>query len=327
MERPNPLYSTAIQNHILSKYIPQTRKKSLILSARQKQLLKWSRTSSPSFKKVTGQDVDMDANKSTLAQKLEIIPSDNISQTDWARIKQQALGRLDLSCPICQEGFSNSTQIILNCSHIFHAICFTSFERLSAQKQCPVCRKSDYKRLKTKDASEICKTRAAIIIQKHWRGYHQRLKFWKDHELINPLSKHKQLYREMHKSGKEMQRKLKNEADILSKVFEKLDEEYLRLTSDISNMLLESRISPRLKSKDDIYWDRILVKVLRRGTENCAICLQIVKLPNNNKSSVGTTILSCSHCLHKNCYISYKSFFSNPSCPVCRADEFKAMHY
>ena len=72
----NPLYAAALQDHITTKYSLTTKKRSSGLSSRQKQLLKWSKSTKSAPKKENAiksqafTEKYLDSIPSTLAQRL-----------------------------------------------------------------------------------------------------------------------------------------------------------------------------------------------------------------------------------------------------------------
>jgi hypothetical protein len=79
----------------------------------------------------------------TLAQHLGLIPRPPalLTQQEWADVHLKARARQHSTseCPICQEGYSaNAPQVLLSCSHVFHASCLASFERYARVRCCPL---------------------------------------------------------------------------------------------------------------------------------------------------------------------------------------------
>lgn len=64
----------------------------------------------------------------------------------WKKCMQKAINRCDVDCSICFQNLDNGKPLyVLNCTHLFHATCLTSFEMYSgdhnnSDHQCPMCR-------------------------------------------------------------------------------------------------------------------------------------------------------------------------------------------
>lgn len=67
-------------------------------------------------------------------------------------------------------------QVLLSCSHTFHAACLASFERFSRQtagathRSCPLCRCASYEKKRIEDAAVLWRHACATRIQAAWRG-------------------------------------------------------------------------------------------------------------------------------------------------------------
>lgn len=80
----------------------------------------------------------------SLAQQLGLIPAPapKLTQSEWSAVRDRARARGETAepCPICQEEFKDSEQVLLSCSHVFHKTCLRNFEKFSGTKVCPICR-------------------------------------------------------------------------------------------------------------------------------------------------------------------------------------------
>ena len=115
----------------------------------------------------------------TLAQQLNIVPRPvrhQPSEVDWLAIAEASQRRGDNQqpCPICCEPFGLDEQVLLSCSHTLHAACLSSLERFTQQRVCPCCRQRDYDKRVIVSAIEARRSRAAVAIQRVWRGYSAR---------------------------------------------------------------------------------------------------------------------------------------------------------
>lgn len=92
----------------------------------------------------------------TLAQLrgLAPLPPKKLTEEEWVGVETSALIRGDVTghCSICMENLGTSDQVILSCSHTFHAACIASFERFLRTKArtCPMCRHESYQKKITK---------------------------------------------------------------------------------------------------------------------------------------------------------------------------------
>lgn len=208
---------------------------------------------------------------------------------------------------LTEESFAHTTQIVLSCSHLYHSSCLLTFERLSTAKirTCPVCRCQKYSRLRTTDASKIAIERAAIMIQKTWKGYLESKKFSK-HIPINPKLANRRLIKNLDCARVEMESMLKNGRNEVQNLLSNLD---------INHQQVERMLGGMHRKNG---WNKVIEKCKGRGKQECPICLCEVKLEN------GGALLSCSHILHGQCYRSYIEFVDGTRiCPICRLNDFK----
>jgi Component of SCF ubiquitin ligase and anaphase-promoting complex len=90
-------------------------------------------------------------------------------------------------CPICQELLGRAPTVILSCTHVFHKLCITSFEKFSKTRACPICRKQSYEKKNYKTSQDYYYIYCITKIQAFIRGFLNREKFIK-HMLLNPSS-------------------------------------------------------------------------------------------------------------------------------------------
>ena len=78
------------------------------------------------------------------------------------------------------EGFKDGREVLLSCSHMFHRNCLSSFENFmkSDERSCPVCRTTKYQKKITRYGSRAFEVICAIKIQKNYRGYSARKKYY-----------------------------------------------------------------------------------------------------------------------------------------------------
>ena len=216
-----------------------------------------------------------------------------------------------LECPICQESFLNTTQILTCCAHLFHTDCLRSWERLLANqsnsngngnhhtsiRKCPVCRKEDYHRLQTRCGHEMAYTRSIVQIQTWWRGRWSYLKFqkvWEKHVPKDTRVRRRKLERKLeslsttntntakHHHGHHRlalpplgTKKLPSQLDLF---LEGLDAgnavaaEYIQQALD--KLTLKKQRHGRQLLKPTTFWKMVMDKILQRGVIDCVICLQ-----------------------------------------------------
>ena len=78
-------------------------------------------------------------------------------------------------------------------------------------------------------------------------------------------------------------------------------------------------------SKSPSRWDNVREIALKRGTEECPICMCNFSTQAHDKKGRkrAKVLLSCSHVFHEKCIATFESFNSDKdgpnTCPVCRA--------
>ena len=147
--------------------------------------------------------------KPTLAQRMGLVPAPppEPSAEDWQAVVQRAMLREQQShygdssthvasvCSICQMSFlstSDEGQVILSCSHVFHAQCFHAFERcvraqqradgaglaeVTAQLACPVCRTQHYYKRVFYEGKAMAQRAAIVKVQAAIRGFLARRRY------------------------------------------------------------------------------------------------------------------------------------------------------
>jgi hypothetical protein len=236
-----------------------------------------------------------------------------LTKDDWKQVEAKARERkqhLD-PCPICVEDFNvTDKQVILNCSHVFHWDCLRSFEKFAQVRCCPLCRKEDYQKLATTDGKMMIQERAAVRIQKTWRGYITRKLHRKVLLDLNPEKK-KGYY-------------AKRLADLTERwtKYERYDTKKLNGFLDgIDDSVKIARLS--YFNEDD--WANARKQALSRGDLECSICLGEINLAKSN--SKDCIVTNCSHVFHNVCIQSFEKFGllgAHPICPVCRSFYIKS---
>ncbi|KAK7195721.1 Ring finger domain containing protein [Novymonas esmeraldas] len=144
------------------------------------------------------------AQRLTLAQRMGLVPGPPPppSADDWRAVVHRALAREQHAagdagphdahasvCPICQLGYAatgDEGQVILSCSHVFHAQCFRAFERciraqqradavgiaeMAAPLACPVCRTQHYHKRVFFEGKALAQRAAIVKAQAIVRGH------------------------------------------------------------------------------------------------------------------------------------------------------------
>mmetsp|Transcript_51894 Transcript_51894/g.121407 ORF Transcript_51894/g.121407 Transcript_51894/m.121407 type:complete len:455 (-) Transcript_51894:4-1368(-) len=114
----------------------------------------------------------------TLAQRMGLVvePGAPLTAPQWEAVKLASDARQDSDapCSICLEDFKMRPQVILSCSHVFHAECMRSFERFAGSRRCPICRQESYDLTPHVGGFQVWRKKCASRIQRAWRGYKSR---------------------------------------------------------------------------------------------------------------------------------------------------------
>ena len=256
---------------------------------------------------------------------------------EWKEIKRKAFHSFEknsrhskiekkLECPICQEGYAHTTQILLSCGHLYHESCFRSWERLQPSRSCCLCRQP-YQRLQTRDAHVLALYHAATTIQTCWRGYIQRKRFepvWVNHVPLDFKIRKKRLMQKMEHGQIKSTfgcpgRRKTSSADQNSKI--EIDEknklpqinshnnqlsqqssivtlfDNLELVNQHSMRIVDDSIS-HLTSKPkrkglSTFWRNVVRSIKKRGKQDCSICLcpmdQLLQVTADGQVIGGTT--------------------------------------
>jgi hypothetical protein len=280
------------------------------------------------------------SNSLSLAQRLGLVPAapEPISKEKWESIEKAAQGRYakDSLCPICLCEFKTDEQTILSCSHVFHKVCFESFEKHTKIKACPICRKQNYDKRKTNYGLISFITKCVIKIQKLWRGFSCRKYFFEifcrnpdNLPRIIKMKKRMISYRLM-KVGRRVDKTMKMKTKVTEDFIQKMDEN-LKFNNESIEKQIESiyhcneenkyqikELLPHKKSPQIIgkQWHEIKEKGLKLCGNECTICLANL-FPNKN-----LYLLSCCHIFHSQCIESLErySLTGKNLCPLCRSE-------
>ena len=229
-----------------------------------------------------------------------------LSEVGWVRIAEASQRRGDNQqpCPICCEPFGLDEQLLLSCSHTLHAACLSSLERFTQQRVCPCCRHRDYDKRVILSAVEAKRTRAAIAIQRVWRGYRARCAV----AAMPPLDPYKRSSFYVHR---------------LEATATQYEDELTALFASCDSTLAESRKTIREAEEQreqptEHLWQRVRQRATSKArsergvVDTCCICCE--PLQGSGGSGGGKLVLlSCSHVLHRQCLRSYEQFMSGES--------------
>jgi hypothetical protein len=261
----------------------------------------------------------------TLAQKIGLkeINKMPLSLDEWKKLESLTLKRDDhkSNCPICLESLFIKETIILSCSHIFHKICITNFEKFTNNKKCPVCRSNNYESKEYYKDKEYFIYSNVLLIQKCYRGYLLRLKLYKTIFKYNmPKNKHlrsiysywkiKDLTSNMCKL---MEDKFKESHTVISNLVREVKEISVKNKVTRQELMNKSKLDIGFDKDIREDWNKIYLEMKKRNNYNCAICLGSLINKNNY-------LLNCTHCFHKNCLDSFERYdnYYERRCPICR---------
>ena len=118
----------------------------------------------------------------TLAQQRGLVPppANRLTKAEWDEaeltheIRDSERGMDEEVCAICMDRLGAGDQVILSCSHVYHSVCLTNFEKFTRRKMdrtCPLCRCANYQKKKYSPAQALLRRRAAIKVQTIFRKY------------------------------------------------------------------------------------------------------------------------------------------------------------
>ena len=124
----------------------------------------------------------------TLAQQRGLVPPppSRLTKAEWDvaelthEVRDAQRGMDETVCAICMERLSAGEQVILSCSHVYHNVCLSNFERFSKRKMdrsCPLCRCPNYQKKIYSPAQALLRKRSAVRIQTLFRKYFMKQGF------------------------------------------------------------------------------------------------------------------------------------------------------
>lgn len=260
----------------------------------------------------------------TLAQKRGLVKGpDKLTKEQWDSVFKTAITRKDAEqpCPICQEYYKLTPQVILSCSHVFHLTCLTSFEKFVSREKrvCPICRRKNYQKREFNEGTKVYKKRCVVKIQSFYRGYKARKMYDKKLSKLyksgkgNAMNKRKYISKKMDKITSKIDTVVDNTDILIDSLFADLERNI-----KVSRMVFNNE-EPKLESDSDEKkvvnkWIKIKQLAMKHYESECPICL-------NSYKNGDILLLSCSHIFHSKCIQSFEKFNENSIhlCPICRS--------
>eukprot|EP01060_Flectonema_neradi_P023428 TRINITY_DN31687_c0_g1_i1.p1 TRINITY_DN31687_c0_g1~~TRINITY_DN31687_c0_g1_i1.p1 ORF type:complete len:323 (+),score=59.57 TRINITY_DN31687_c0_g1_i1:15-983(+) len=261
----------------------------------------------------------------TMAEKMGCVEEEapqKMTDDDWEHAIRKADNRKDSSvpCAICCEGYTDKKQVILSCSHVFHESCITNLEKFATKSKdivtgkpllptCPICRSVNYEKATCTLGNKEYRREMATKVQKVFRGWLGRRKAVRYRLEIDPKFREEYEYKLIRRKTGECIKLTEENSNNIDELFATLDRE--RAVAKI-NTLTESD------------WDGARHQLITRGMSDCSICM--TSLLPNDESAREVLLLSCSHCFHAPCLLSFEQYDqtidSEPAdkkCPLCRS--------
>jgi len=272
---------------------------------------------------------------------LEEKPKPKLTEKEWTDVEYDALLRGDVTgvCSICHEdlvvtgGSGGEEQVILSCSHTFHAACIASFEKFLRTKErtCPICRHSNYQKKVTSVGTAMRRLECARLMQRFVKGWLVRKekrnmlrKFYVDGR--GQVGRRRDFYaKEIEDLGSRVEKEVEAKEDSIDALFAEFDQS-LALSRQVFNVeegamegvqAASVAVPPKRRPSTTMCdWLNVWEQAKARGElDDCPICLG----PLNRGG--GQVITSCSHIFHKSCLDAFENFniYEVCLCPVCRS--------
>ena len=263
----------------------------------------------------------------TMAEKMGCVEEEEkpkkMTEDDWAHAIRKADNRKDstVPCAICCEGYTTEAkQIILSCSHVFHEACITNLEKFATKGKdiatgkpllptCPICRSTNYEKAACSLGEKEFKREMATRIQKCFRGWMGRRRATRFRLEVDPKFREEYEFKLIRRKTGECIKQTEQNANDIDALFATLDRE---------------RAVAKISTITDADWDSARHQLISRGMSECSICMTSL-LPDDD-SAREVLLLSCSHCFHAPCLLSFEQYDqtidSEPvdkKCPLCRS--------
>ncbi|KAK8885007.1 hypothetical protein M9Y10_044135 [Tritrichomonas musculus] len=213
---------------------------------------------------------------------------------------------LKKTCTLCNKCFSFNDLTILTCGHIFHSECLMDLRKNSNPRNhtCPTCRQLyHFFEIKAKDAYPHV---AAVLIQKHFRGFifRQRL----GEIAPNGSTMHKKWVLSRAKTASILLvDAIETQSDAVDAILASIDKELDWARNVMNAVDVQER---------EINWENVKQKIVARGCGSCPICLREVEFND-------CMMTSCEHFFHTECLKQWLSVCQHQNtattCPVCRS--------
>ena len=289
----------------------------------------------------------------SLAQRRGLVkpPPRLLDSEEWKERERRSVERGDhkVPCAICRQRFGVRDQVILSCSHVFHAACIKSFENIvGVQFQCcPICRHAEYEKKTCYLGRDAHKEACAIALQSLFRGFaaralRKRLRtaLYKTGGGSKDL-RHTFYAQRIETAANRFVQQVQSKDDTIDRLFEELDNS-LAISRSVFNtemqntsMLLLQNVATDANPMhqdsstqiETIDWAAVRTRAFTRGIHDCAICMtrMLIGVRRGRFSRI-VTVLDCSHCFHERCIQALEDFRNNNTsdvhhqCPMCRSE-------
>ncbi|GMI26165.1 hypothetical protein TeGR_g2084 [Tetraparma gracilis] len=303
------------------------------------------------------------AERPTLAQMRGLAPPPpkKLTERQWVDVEFNAMVRGDANgtCSICFNDFSSGDQVILDCSHTFHAECIRSFEKFLRAKQrtCPMCRHASYQKKVTDVGMILHRVKCATKMQGQIRGFVGRCKYRAmlkrhyaeggDGKEVNSERRRDFYAAEIGTLGDRLAATVEEKEDSIEDLFKEFDANLA-----VSRHLFSEAGAggappppaapaspppppPAKPALGPMEWLSVWNSTTKRsGVHECGICLCACDIPAvpapsalagvaPPSASSEMALLSCTHVFHQKCILSFEQFNIYEGvnlCPICRTD-------
>ncbi|GMH87504.1 hypothetical protein TrVE_jg11599 [Triparma verrucosa] len=271
------------------------------------------------------------------------LPPKKLTEEEWVGVETEALLRGDVTgcCSICMEELGTSDQVILSCSHTFHAACIASFERFLRTKArtCPMCRHASYQKKVTSVGVITKRQECAMAAQATVRMYLAKVELKRRRKQLyatgqgDKSRRHDFFASEISNIGDRALEEVQRGADSVDLLFAEFNQNLA-----LSRQVFDSSVSTPGVGNTGInlipppnslktatsklsmpQWVMVYERSKSRGSSECPICM------NDCEDGGDDVLLSCSHTFHKKCIEAFERFniYEVCLCPVCRDDYTK----